>query len=69
MIIIYSDKALKGVAGVYCAPRLFKEIDKRATTVITNDKAIAEAYQKLGVEVKGFPRSKSTQPQQPTPEA
>ena len=63
MIIIYSETEVKGVAGVYCSPRLFDGvIDKRATLVITKDKEISDLYTKAGIEVKGFPRS--TVPQQ-----
>lgn len=58
MIVIYSDKEVKGVAGVYCSPRLFDKLDNRATLVITNDDKISEAYKKANIEVKGFPRSK-----------
>lgn len=57
MIVIYSDKAIKGVGGCYCSPRLFDGVDNRATLVISNVKEIQEAYKAAGVEVKGFPRT------------
>lgn len=57
MIVIYSDKEIKGVGGCYCSPRLFDGIDSRATLVISNDKKIQEAYKAVGIEVKGFPRT------------
>jgi hypothetical protein len=59
MIVIYSDKEVKGVAGVYCSPLLFDgKVDRRATLVITNSPKISSIYKEAGVEVKGFPRSK-----------
>ena len=60
MIVIYSDKTIEGVAGVYCSPRLFDGVDTRAKLVITNDPKIAEAYKAKGIESKGFPRSRKT---------
>lgn len=63
MVVIYSDKVIKGLGGVYCSPRLFDGIDNRAEVVYTSDDKIKAAYVAKKIEVKGFPRT--SQPKAP----
>ena len=58
MILIYSDKEIKGIGGTYIAPRFFDgNLESNVEMVYTNDAKIKEAYTAKGVEVKGFPRT------------
>lgn len=52
MTTIYSNKPTD-LFGVYIDPRYFKQygVDNNATLVYTDDKEIADAYTKIGVEV------------------
>ncbi len=58
MVIIYSNKEVKEISGAYTNPRYFEEegVNTDATMVYTKDAKIAEAYKKIGVPVKNFPR-------------
>jgi len=55
MTLIYSNTKIEGLEGVYRNPLFFNGVEK-AELVYTDNKKIAEAYKKNGVEVKSIKR-------------
>ena len=52
MTIIYSDKVVDGLSGVYIAPFYFNSNKlEKCKKVYTDSKEISESYKKAGVEV------------------
>jgi len=47
MRIIYSNKLIEGLNGLYKNPQFFEKPEINATEVYTNDERIYEAYSKL----------------------
>ena len=58
MVIIYSDKVINDLGGVYIAPFRFDTTDKRAKKVYTSDKKIADAYSGK-CEVLSLPKARA----------
>ena len=58
MNIIYSEKQIEGLNGIYANPSLFNGDTENCTAVYTNDNEIKEAYVKKGVEVLEIPKVK-----------
>jgi len=52
MRVIYSNKLIKGLEGLYKNPQFFEKPETGATEVYTDDPTIAEIYAKLkGVKI------------------
>ena len=52
MRIVYSNKLIEGLEGLYKNPQFFEKPETGATEVYTDDPAIAEVYAKLkGVKI------------------
>lgn len=63
MNIIYSNKKISGLDGIYADPDLFDGSTENCETVYTDSEEIKNAYQAKGIEV--YPITKEVRKKQP----
>ena len=54
MTLVYSSQQTE-IKGVYCNPHYFKDANKKAKLVFTDNENIKNAYEALDIEVKPLP--------------
>lgn len=58
MNVIYADKKIDGLDGVYASPSLFKGDCENCSVVYTDDADIKKAYEAKGIEVNPISKPK-----------
>jgi hypothetical protein len=57
MTVIFSDRAVNGLIGIYSNPKFYEGIPNGTTTVVTNIEMIANDAKQKGIKVEPFPKN------------